>query len=775
MAGSMADPRKTPMSLDSAWASLEAGLHIVFESPSKGREGRLDAAKYMQLYSTVHDYCTQTARPSGMHANRGMNAQNGATLVGRDIYDKVTNFLTLHCSEWLAEGQYKTGDDILTFFADMWSKYTFSARVCNNLFAYLNRHWVPRAKEEEKKDVYQVYQLTLVMWRENFFMPLRAQVFEAMVGMITRERNGEGVNTQLLRSITDCFVALGLDEEDEAEETNVMDGQLTVYKQFFEDDFLKSTEEYYTEESVAFLEENQVTEYMKKALTRLEQESRRVQAYLHESTRDSLAKKCEDVLIEAHKERLHGEFQPLLDAEKTEDLRRMYELSLRIANGEGLKPLRELLEKHVIQQGIAAVQHVENPASPDVKVFVDCLLSVHKKYTEMVRQAFDNDATFVAAMDRACKSFVNKNAVTVAAGNSTKSPELLAKYCHGLLKKGSKIAEGQDVEVLLEGVMVIFQYLEDNDVFQKYYSKLLAQRLVNSASESDDFESSMISKLKQKCGFEWTQKFQRMFTDISTSRGMMRKFGEGQGAKQCLKGFSMMVLTSGSWPFSVQENVAGLRLPPVLQTCKDKLELFYGSQHQGRKLMWLYNLGSCEVNLTYTKNPKSGKPQIYAITTNTMQLSVLLQYAEKDEWTVDELMANTDLNREAMDPIVEILLKSKLVQKKGSKLTLNMGFKNKKTRVSIKVVTKREAKAENEDVHKTIQEDRKLLMQAVIVRIMKMRKDMTMNTLIPEAIKQLEGRFTPKIPMLKKEIEVLIDKEYLERDDKDRSHLRYLA
>ena len=202
----------------------------------------------------------------------------------------------------------------------------------------------------------------------------------------------------------------------------------------------------------------------------------------------------------------------------------------------------------------------------------------------MVRKAFDNDATFVAAMDRACKKFVNSNAVTKAARSSTKSPELLAKYCHGLLKKGSKIAEGQDVEALLDGVMLVFQYLDDSDVFQKYYSKMLAQRLVNSASESDDYESSMISKLKQKCGYEWTQKFQRMFTDIGTSRTMMTSFKEGVLAKSILKGFTMMVLQSNSWPFTSTDGQ--LRLPEVLQKCREKFETYYHGQHQGRKLMW---------------------------------------------------------------------------------------------------------------------------------------------------------------------------------------------
>jgi cullin 1 len=44
--------------------------------------------------------------------------------------------------------------------------------------------------------------------------------------------------------------------------------------------------------------------------------------------------------------------------------------------------------------------------------------------------------------------------------------------------------------------MVAFKYIEDKDVFQKFYSKMLAKRLVGHMSASDDAEASMISKLK---------------------------------------------------------------------------------------------------------------------------------------------------------------------------------------------------------------------------------------------------------------------------------------
>lgn len=86
---------------------------------------------------------------------------------------------------------------------------------------------------------------------------------------------------------------------------------------------------------------------------------------------------------------------------------------------------------------------------------MNTILEVHKKYNALVLTAFNNDSGFVAALDKACGRFINSNAVTRQANSSSKSPELLAKYCDLLLKKSSKNPEEAELEDTLNQVVSV--------------------------------------------------------------------------------------------------------------------------------------------------------------------------------------------------------------------------------------------------------------------------------------------------------------------------------
>ncbi len=675
----------------------------------------------------------------------------------------ASSALTLPTRTQGAESQ--SDESLLRYYAEEWERYTTGANFVHRLFAYLNRHWVKREKDDGKRDVHTIYTLALVQWKEYMFKPIQAKgkLVPAVLKQIEKQRNGEIIDTSLVKRVVDSFVALGLREGDSR------NPDLSVYRSELETAFLQSTEIYYTNESARFIAENSVTDYMKKVETRLKEEVDRVEVYLHQTTQDKLLKRCETVLIESQKALLLESFQGLLENEQNDDLSRIYRLLFRVPTL--LQPHRDIFQAHVKKQGLDAVEKIASSTSDDVDAtgYFQALLDVHSKNLKIVQNCFGDEAKFKASLDMACQSFVNNNKATGVS--SSKSPELLAKHSDSLLKKGNKTYEEGQLEQELENLMTIFKYLSDKDIFQKFYQKNLARRLVHQNSASDDAELNLITRLKEACGFEYTSNLQRMFQDVSLSKELNDEFKEsiaGLGEKSDSDiDFSVMVLTHGSWP--LQAPATKVAFPDELNASMEQFKRFYcAKKFQGRKLVYLWHLCKNEIKTSYLS-------QKYTFIVSTYQMAVLTQYNSSEKYTYEELAAATQLDEGVLKQVLGMFCKAKVLIEEDKTYTLNRNFKSKKLRVPLNMPMKSEQRAEQKEVLATVEDDRKLVIQATIVRIMKARKQLKFSNLMQEVVQQISTRFAPKIPVIKKEIESLIDKEYLERVEGQKDMLAYLA
>ncbi|XP_057324027.1 cullin-1-like [Microplitis mediator] len=747
--------------LNEIWDDFSSGLDGIYKQEAMNRH------RFMELYSHVYNYCTSLQE----EGQRKHKAENNSA-AGFKLYEKLCNYLTNYTTSSIKHSQNLMGEDLLFFYTRQWEEFRFSSQVFDGICAYLNRHWVRRECEEGKKSIYIIFHLCLITWRNIVFRQLNDPIMNAILALIERERNGETINTRLITVVINSYVEIGITEDSPGTQAETMQ----IYKDSFEKKFLEDTERYYTQESVDFLSQNPITEYLKKVEHRLADEKKRVLLYLHKSTEEILTRTCERVLIEKHLDILVNEFKNLLTHEKDEDLGRMYSLMARVPHC--LDNMRDALESHVCNVGLETIAKCSDTALTDPKVYIDAILDVHKKYSPLISSRFDGDIGFVAALDKACGKFINNNAVTEAAKSTSKSPELLAKYCDALLKKTTKNVDEADMEDALVRVVTVFNYIEDKDVFQKFYARLLAKRLVNQMSASDDAEASMISKMKAASGYEYTSKLQRMFLDIEVSKDLNETFKKHL-ANSCNEkldiDFSVFILSSGSWPF---QQSSAFSLPSEFERVVNRFTGFYTSQHTGRKLNWLYNLSKGEIQTNCFKNR-------YTFQASTFQMAVLLQFNTATSFTVQQLHDATQIRMDLLVQIIGVLLKVKLLvapdgeneAELEASTTVNLftGYKNKKLRVNINVPMKAEVKSELETTHKHIEEDRKILVQASIVRIMKMRKTFQHQQLIGEVLIQLNSRFKARVPLIKKSIDILIEKGYLERADGKRDTYNYLA
>ncbi|KAL3116761.1 hypothetical protein niasHT_004262 [Heterodera trifolii] len=795
-----------PVRFETIWKDLSPGLESIFKT-----QERMAPQRYMEYYTLVFNYCTnqqndfthETTHNRTRRGNRTAAGTAGAEFVGEELYTRLRHFVEEYTRKLLQECQRLSGDQLLDYYTEQWTKFQFSSTVVNGIFSYLNRHWIRRNIDEAvRPGILEVYNLAVSIWKSVIFDELHHNITSAALALVEKDRNGECITTRLISGVVASYIELGINELDptvdgggpatatvaqQQQQNSVVHRQSVkyqVYRNYFEQRFLEDTRNFYTTESNKFLQSNSINvpDYMIKVEERLGEERDRCQIYLDNTTMDSLMEACDTALIKQHLELFHDKFESLLTRQQNDHLGRMYTLCSRVPNG--LAKLKEILEEYIEREGKAAIQQIAREAFNDPKQYISCILKMHELYNRLVVDSFKTDHGFVQAMDCAFRKFINNNEITAMARNASKSPQLLVLYCDQLLRKSARNMEDEKMDENLEQVMTVFKYIDDKDMFQAFFHKFLCKRLVYDTSASEEQERCMIAKLKHMCGFEYTSKLERLLTDVALSRDHSEQFK--QQPRTSNVDFSVIVVMSNVWP--LQQPVK-FEIPRPLLDCIDSYTQYYTNRFNGRKLTWALQM--CRGELVSTT---STFPSKYSFLCNTQQIAVLMQYNERNTYTLGELHValGTDFPGDQLCAVVQSLVKTNLLKLTSAdgkaltetklndneqKFTFNPGFHSRKLKVDLvrAMSSARETKKESEDVQKTVDEDRKLVIQAAIVRIMKMRKSLKHQLLVAEVLNQLTTRFQPKVPIIKKCIDSLIEKEYLKRSEEDRDMYEYLA
>jgi cullin-4 len=206
----------------------------------------------------------------------------------------------------------------------------------------------------------------------------------------------------------------------------------------------------------------------------------------------------------------------LLEANAIEDLELLYTLLERRKLGASLRPG---FAKWIEDEGTALVFNEKEQDSMVVH-----LLTLKRQLDTVWKVSFHRDPELGHGLRESFETFMNKTKKTNASWgtDNSKTGEMIAKYVDMLLRGGAKaiptslsrraekpaVADAEednedaifdeDTEVnnQLDQVLDLFRFVHGKAVFEAFYKKDLARRLLMGRSASADAERSMLSRLK---------------------------------------------------------------------------------------------------------------------------------------------------------------------------------------------------------------------------------------------------------------------------------------
>lgn len=722
---------------------------------------------------------------------------------GEKLHSLLSDEIKYHLKEIVHNRIAKTDDDAVMVkeLCSSWENYISSVRVIASILLYMDLNYSSLAKKKSIVDTGYDLFCNEIIYSEQ----VRARLLQYMLQSVHKERMDELSHSHdLIRRVISMLIELE-------------PKKLTVYQNVFEIPFLNDTQAFYSNECSSSLDNNTCKAYLVKCNHRINEEMERANKLFHSTSIPKIQKVVEYEWIERRADAIVNKESSgvpnMIQSDRIDDLKLIFDTFTKVpktydsicdamikqfkedaalilskspnseennnnGNNNSNSP-KQNEDKHDTETSTILKKSEQQNEDFSPSLFIQQTLDIKDKYQAIIDTSFQKHKFFHKNMHEAFEIFFN---------SESKCPQYLAIYADELLKGKMKVDSQQNfgetsskslkdddhMEEVVGKIVMLFRFLKDKDVFESYYKSHLAHRLLNGKSSSSEAETCMISKLKSECGYHFTSKIESMFNDIKMSSEMMKKY-ESNKETDGIE-LDVTVLTAGSWPISLH---APITLPQQLLSIADTFKSFYLSNHTGRKLTWQLNLGKAEIRAKFPS-------QVVDLTVSTYQMIILFLFNQNTSLKYSQIAELTgipdqDLKRHLLSMAVpkskyQILIKEpkgKIIRPDDT-FAFNNDFTSKLRKLKIPLLSEKENfdgpngnKINTSDpfmvmnrdstlVPEAVEEERKQLIDAAIVRTMKARKRLDHLQLITETTKQVTHRFEPSAQQIKKRIESLL-------------------
>ncbi|KAG2187482.1 hypothetical protein INT44_005171 [Umbelopsis vinacea] len=625
------------------------------------------------------------------------------------------------------------GGSFLKLVKDYWTSFQDQMTMIRSIFLYLDRTYLIHATEYSS-----IWDLGLYILRTELMSEGKVlnRLIEAYLGLILKERGGDVVEWLDLQSISRMFIDLG------------------IYDTVFEPAFLDQTKQYYSSVAASKIESISGSAFVSWTVQALKDETEdRINRYIDIRSKAKVVKTVEDSIILENVDLIISKaFKPAITMGDMRNLRQLYDLCRRVSC---LRKLCMSFSSYVKESGLVIIHDVS-----DSNTTVTSVLEFKRKIGSIVKECFNNDIMFLDALKDSFTSFLNFQ--------PNKAAEIIAKFVDSKLRNSSKQKESLDeLDELFDHILTIFRYVQGKDMFDAFFKRDLAKRLLLGRSISADAERTILTKLKLECGPSFTSKAEGMLKDMDASKKLMKEFKTSYP----LEAFNVSILTQGYWPVYPQTS---LNLPPEILEWHIAFQKFYNNKYSGRRLKWQSSLGYCLLRANFPLGQRE-------LSLSQFQAVMLLLFNRRETYSFTELFSESGIEEAELARTIQslcfgphkILLKSPPdpTIKPTDTFSVNEQFEASTFRLKVSSLMTKEPVETNSAISKQVMQNRQYQIDAAIVRILKARKELPHDQLCQETQSQLN--FPAGSADIKKRIESLASREYLERISDDGNVLLY--